>query len=173
LMGISGVCVGLGHWASVIWTKKQNCTMGFRVTVIVMLSDHWNGVMRLTATFISSASTGRWVLEFCQGWSWKSEMELVLRSYSCKYRQHCHIWRARFASSSTWVELPRVVPCSGCMTMDCGLSSQYYRYGRRQHSPVVKSEIIWTQIELQIFCLLAAWPREHLLIVLCLYESSF
>lgn len=35
-----------GSRARVIWTKKQNCTKGLRIAVIVPLSNHWNGVMR-------------------------------------------------------------------------------------------------------------------------------
>lgn len=56
---------GPGLGARAIWTKKQNCTTGFRIAVIVMLSNHWSGMMR------------QWQHDFLQSFLWDVRIGLL------------------------------------------------------------------------------------------------
>lgn len=94
---LMGIAWGGGHGsgARVIWSEKQNCNMGLRNIVIVMLSNHCNGVMTLFLELpLGSegwASAKEWAdhLVSC-GCITSSVSPAAILHKSSGYWSHCH-----------------------------------------------------------------------------------
>lgn len=109
---LMGIAWGGGHGSSarVIWTKKQNYTMGPRITVIVTLSNDWSGAVR------------QWWEHSLQSFLWEVGVSLLPSieliawcpvAASPQVWCHCfHVaqtWGALFTLSSRWMEGPGTV----------------------------------------------------------------
>lgn len=97
---------GPSFWARVIWTKKQNCTTGLRVTIIVMLSNHWSGVMR------------QWKEDFSQ--SFLGEVSIVLLP-----RIELIAWCHMTVSPQVWALLPCCTNLEGAVPVIIHVCAAY------------------------------------------------